>query len=82
MGNLRRTLFMEAVKLNLADDGDVIVKRKKMSAGKSVVEKHAEDVWLPTCAIRSSGKVPRMLLRNGKRGRVEFKMSQARQRLL
>ena len=38
-----------------------------MNAGKSVVEKHAEDVWSLTCAIRRAEGIPRILLRNGKR---------------
>ena len=42
--SLRQLLFSEAVRLNLADDGDVLVTRKKMNAGKAVVEKHCEDV--------------------------------------
>ena len=43
--SLRQLLLSEAVRLSLADDGDVLVKRKKMNAGKSVVEKHSEDLW-------------------------------------
>ena len=50
-----------------------------MKAGKLVVEKHTEDVWSLTCAIRSEG-VPRSLLRNGKRRKEELIKSQTKQR--
>ena len=50
-----------------------------MAYGKSVVEKHTEDVWLLTCAIKRCENVPHILLRNGKRGKVEFVRSQTRQ---
>ena len=76
--DLRQLLFVEAVSLNLANDGDVLVTRKKMNAGKSVVEKHTEDVWLLTCAIKRCENVPLILLRNSKRGKVEFVRSQTR----
>ena len=39
---LTQSLVGEAVSLNLANDGDVLVTRKKMNAGKSVAEKHVE----------------------------------------
>ena len=77
---LRRVLFEDAVRRNLADDGDVLVLRKKMNAGKSVVEKHAEDVWALTCAIRRDEGVPRILLRNGKRRKKDLIKSQSKQR--
>ena len=66
MQSLRQLLFSEAVRLNLVDDGDVLVMRMKMNAGKSVVEKHSEDVWSLSCAIRRDECVPRVLLKNGK----------------
>ena len=78
--SLRQLLFSEAVRLNLADDGDVLVTRKKMNAGKAVVEKHCEDVWSLSCAIRRNERVPRVLLKNGKRGKEDFVRSQSRQR--
>ena len=64
--SLRQLLFSEAVRLNLADDGDIVVTRKKMNAGKAVVEKHCEDVWSLSCAIRRDERVLRILLKNGK----------------
>ena len=51
-----------------------------MNTGKSVVEKHCEDVWSHSCAIRRIERVPRVLLKNGKRGKEEFVRSQFRQR--
>ena len=78
--SLRQLLFSEAVRLNLVDDGDVLVTKKKMNAGKSVVEKHSEDVWSLSCAIRRDEHVPRVILKNGKRGKEEFVRSQSRQR--
>ena len=41
---LRQVLFEDAVRRNLADDGDVLVQKKKMNAGKSIVGKLPEDV--------------------------------------
>ena len=77
---LRQVLFEDAVRRILADDGDVIVQRKKMNAGKLVVEEHAEDVWSLTCAIRRYEGVPRILLRNGKRRKEELIKTEFKQR--
>ena len=51
------------------------VERRKYG-GKSVKEKHVEDVWELMCAIRDKREVPRTLLRNGKRSRCEWLRSQ------
>ena len=51
------------------------VERRKYG-GKSVKEKHVEDVWELMCAIRDKREVPRTLLRNGKRSRREWLCSQ------
>ena len=77
---LRQLLFEDALRKNLADVGDVLVTRKKLNAGKSVAEKHAEDVWSLCCAIRRGESVPRILLKNGKRGKEEWVKSQSGQR--
>ena len=77
--SLRRLLFEDALRKNLADVGHLLVTRKKMNAGKSVAEKHAEDVWSLSCAIRRGESVPRLLLKNGKRGKEEWVKSQSRQ---
>ncbi len=74
---LRLALFEDAVKKILADSGDVLVKRKKTSAGKSVKEKHIDDIWCLAGAIKRCELVPRDLLRNGKRGNEELLNSQA-----
>ena len=62
---------------DLADDGDVLVRRMKCS-GKTVKGKHIEDVWSLVCSIRRDEEVPRVILRNGKRSREEFQQSQVR----
>ena len=43
---LRDYLFEDALKLNLATDGDCLVMRRKSNA-MSVKDKHAEDIWQP-----------------------------------
>ena len=73
-------LSREAVRLNSADDADMLITSKKMNAGKAVVEKHCEDVWSLSCAIRRDEHVPHVLLKNGKRGKEDFVRSQSRQR--
>ena len=40
---------------------------KKVGGGKSVVEKHVKDMWLLVCSIMDKNRVPRVILRNGKR---------------
>ena len=80
MRSLRQLLFEDAVGRRLADDVDVLVMRKKTNAGKSVVEKHVEDVWTLSCAIERNEGVPCILLRNSKCRKEEFVRSQSRQR--
>ena len=74
---LRLALFGDAVQKSLADSGDALVKRKKTSAGKSVNEKHIDDIWCLAGAIKRRESVPRVLLRNGKRRKEELLKSQA-----
>ena len=71
---LRASLFIEAVEKCLTDCGDRLVTRKKVGGGKTVKEKHAEDVWSLT------GVIPRTLLQNGKRAKEEWMRSQAKMR--
>ena len=75
VSELRIALFEEAVCGDLADEGDVLVRRMKCG-GKTVKGKHSEDVWSLVCSIRRSEEVPRVILRNGKRSREEFQQSQ------
>ena len=79
VSELRVALFEEAVCKNLADDGDILVRRMKRS-GKTVKGKHIEDVWSMVCSIKRNEEVPRVILRNGKRSREEFQQSQVRWR--
>ena len=74
---LRLALIEDAVQKSLADSGDALVKRKKTSAGKSVNEKHIDDIWCLAGAIKRCESVPRVLLRNGKRRKEELLKSQA-----
>ncbi len=64
--DLRNSLFLDAVKRNLAGPGhgDVLVTRKK-SGIKTVKEKHIDDIWTLAGAINRCECV---LLKNGKRG--------------
>lgn len=51
---LRRALFADAVK-DLADPGDVLVKRKKTNTGLSVKDEHVDDIWCQDVQLRSTG---------------------------
>ena len=66
MRELRSALFLEAIEKGLADNGDLLVMRKKVGSGKTVKEKHAEDIWTLVSAIPRCEYIPRTLLRNGK----------------
>ena len=77
---LRLSLFEDAVRKQLADGGDELVKRKKVGGGKAVKEKHIEDIWLLVGAIVKCDFVPRILLKNGKRAKDDLVKSQARLR--
>ena len=46
-------LFADALKFNLAVNGDVLVARKKSSVGNSVKDKHVEDIWMLVGVIQS-----------------------------
>ena len=48
---LRQVIFVDAAK-DLADPGDVLVKRKKTSVGISVTEKHIDYTWCLVGAIK------------------------------
>ena len=80
MRDLRECLFADALKLNLAVGGDVLVARKKSIVGKSVKDKHVEDIWTLVGVIQRREAVPRVLLKNGKRRKEEFILSQTKQR--
>ena len=71
-------MFQEAVVHKLAENSDVLVKRKKVGSGKSIRDKHVEDVWLLVCSIKNRMALPRVLLRNGKRSRSGFQQSRER----
>ena len=72
---LRSAPFLEAIEKGLADNGDLLVMRKKVGGGKTVKEKQAEDIWTLVGAIRRCECIPRTLLRNGKRARDEWRKS-------
>ena len=78
--DLRLALFLEAVEGDLADGGDKLVMRKKVGGGKTVKDKHAVDVWVLVGAIRRCERIPRTLLRNGKRAKEEWQKSQEKVR--
>ena len=66
MRSSRQSLFMDALKLNLADSGEVLVTRRKMSPLKTVKEKHNDAIWMMTSTIRRCESVSCILLRNVK----------------
>ena len=76
---LRSALFLEAIDKGVADNGDLLVMQKKVGGGKTVKEKHAEDIWTLVGAIRRCECIPHTL-RNGKRAKDEWRKSQAKVR--
>lgn len=79
ISGLRSSLFLEAQDRGLADAGDELVGRRK-SAGKSIKDKHAEDIWELVGAINRCEVVPRVLLKNGKRTKGELLLSREKAR--
>ena len=78
ISNVRNALFVGAKEANLVSLGDALVQRRKTNGGKSVMQKHASDIWQLVCSIKSKTSVPRTLLKNGKRSKAELCASQAR----
>ena len=76
---LRDYLFEDALKLNLASDGDCLVMRRK-SYSMSVKDKHAEDIWMLVEMIQRHENLPRTILKNGKRSRGKFIRSRTKER--
>ena len=70
--DLRLSLFEDAISNNLAHMNSQLVTRRKVGGGKSVIEKHVEDVWLLVCSIKDKNRIPRVLLKNGKCSKKEF----------
>ena len=57
------------MKKGLADEGDVLVRRKKTVGGLSIKEKCMNDVRLLVNALKNNVYVPRILLKNGKKSK-------------
>ena len=72
--DLRFALYKDAYRRGLMVVYTPVEMRKY--SGKSVKEKHVEEVWELMCAIRKKREVPRTLLRNGKRSRCKRLLSQ------
>ena len=51
IAKLRLSLFEDVKANNLAHMNSQLVTRKKVGGGKSVVEKHVEDIWLLVCFV-------------------------------
>ena len=77
---MRKSLFLDAMRRNLADPGEVLVSRKKVGVRKTVKEKHIKDVWTLADAIKRYDSIPCTLLKNRKQGKEAFTRSQAKQR--
>jgi len=77
IATLRLSLFEDAKANNLVHMNSQLVARRKVGGGKSVVEKHVEDIWLLVCSIKNKNCVPRVLLKNGKRSKEEFEHRQS-----
>ena len=52
----------EAVSKGLANEGDVLVARRKIAGRKLVKDKHAEDVWTLVSCTRRADLILRALL--------------------
>ena len=63
IAELRLSLFEDAIANNLAHTNSQLVTRRKVGGGKSVVEKHVEDIWLLVCSIKDKNCIPRVLLK-------------------
>ena len=57
------------------DEGDQPVTRRRFATGKTVKEKHIDDIWCLVCSIKNSRQVDRVLLKNGKRSLKELDQS-------
>ena len=54
------------------EEGDQPVSRRKCATGKTVKEKHIDDIWCLVCSIKNSRHIDRVLLKNGKRSKKEL----------
>ncbi len=77
ISNVRTALYSDARSIKgLIEEGDQPVSRRKCATGKTVKEKHIDDVWCLVCSIKNSRRVDRVLLKNGKRSKKELELSQ------
>ena len=77
LSSVREDLLNNAVVCGLADKGDILVARRKGGGvGKSVREKHAEDIWVLANTLRNLQHVLRVLLRNGKKSKSAWTRGQ------
>ena len=72
IAKLRFSLFQDAKVRDFVHKNSQLVTRRKVGGRKSVVEKHVEDIWLLVCSIKDKYRVPRVLLKNGKRCKEVF----------
>ena len=77
VAKLRLSLFEDAKVRDLVHKNSQLVMRRKVGGGKSVVEKHVEDIWLLVCSIKDKYRVLRVLLKNGKRCKEVFELCQS-----
>ena len=73
--DIRLALYNEARGGGLMDEGDQPVTRRKVATGKSVREKHIDDIWCLVCSIKDSKQINRVLLKNGKRSLKQLEQS-------
>ena len=76
VNDVRSNLYCEAKSKGLMEKGDQPVSRRKCATGKTVKEKHIDDIWCLMRSIKNSKRVDRVLLKNGKRSRGELEKSQ------
>ena len=53
-----------------------MVMRKKMGVGLTVKQKNVSDTWFLVDSIKRGVSVPRVMLKNGKRSRIDLQGSQ------
>ena len=53
ISSIRNDLFVEAREAGIVTAGDVLAARRKTNGGKSVKQKHLDDIWQLVCAIKN-----------------------------
>ena len=76
--SVRHALFNDARVRDLVEMGDCLVTRRKTAMGKSVKEKHVDDIICLVCSIKNCKPIERTMVKNGKRSIQELTSSRER----